>query len=516
MGYLSRRLALAKIYVSSTYIDLKEAREAVYKALRKMRHDVIAMEDYVATDIRPLDKCLGDVTNCDLYIGIFAWRYGFIPQEGNLEKKSITELEYHTALQKNKHQLIFILNDNAPSSPKMMDVFTGENERGERIEALRKELVLQNTVSFFYAISDLVENVSAAVNNWEREQLGGGNQTQYMRNRQRYLEQLYELYRNVKLPIGLDDGLSLQAIFQPLRLKNNPLVAEDREQKKRRLALGEKSSDEHELEHSGTGISIDQSNGSQKQPAQYEIANTGDEALEKSPLQRIVILGGPGTGKTTTLKYLIGQSIQLALNDPNAPLPIFLSLDDFARSGKLLHSYLVQLAEELEAESNYAEIMWNAIQEKNAFLCLDSLDEVKPDLRTKIIEQVNVWGAEKGNVWIIGSRFTEYKGGQFTRGQFTEWELLPMTHDLRLELALGLIPELQRHLVNINTSLSSEAFVRILEEHPRAAAWGENPLLFSLAAVVFLTIEHLPPSRAILYREVVEAILISKILINLM
>ena len=38
---------MAKIYLSSTYSDLKEHREAVYRALRKMRHDVIAMEDYV-------------------------------------------------------------------------------------------------------------------------------------------------------------------------------------------------------------------------------------------------------------------------------------------------------------------------------------------------------------------------------------------------------------------------------------------------------------------------------------
>jgi hypothetical protein len=44
-----------------------------------MRQDVIAMEHYVAADQRPLDKCLEDVCGCDLYIGLFAWRYGYIP-----------------------------------------------------------------------------------------------------------------------------------------------------------------------------------------------------------------------------------------------------------------------------------------------------------------------------------------------------------------------------------------------------------------------------------------------------
>jgi len=72
---------MARIYISSTYADLKDMREVVYHALRKMRHDVIAMEDYIATDKKPLDKCLADVAQCDIYIGIYAWRYGNIPPD---------------------------------------------------------------------------------------------------------------------------------------------------------------------------------------------------------------------------------------------------------------------------------------------------------------------------------------------------------------------------------------------------------------------------------------------------
>ena len=57
---------MAKIYISSTYSDLKEYRAAVYRALNRMKHDVFAMEDYVATGRRPLDECLTDVAGCDL------------------------------------------------------------------------------------------------------------------------------------------------------------------------------------------------------------------------------------------------------------------------------------------------------------------------------------------------------------------------------------------------------------------------------------------------------------------
>ena len=53
---------MARIYVSSTYADLAAYREVVYKALRQMGHDVIAMEDYVSSDERPLSRCLSDET----------------------------------------------------------------------------------------------------------------------------------------------------------------------------------------------------------------------------------------------------------------------------------------------------------------------------------------------------------------------------------------------------------------------------------------------------------------------
>ena len=48
---------MAKIYIFSTYKDLEAYREAVYHALGQMRHDVIAMEDYVAIDERLPQIC---------------------------------------------------------------------------------------------------------------------------------------------------------------------------------------------------------------------------------------------------------------------------------------------------------------------------------------------------------------------------------------------------------------------------------------------------------------------------
>ena len=57
---------MAVIYVSSTCEDLKDHRDAVYRALRQLGHNVRAMEDYVPIDVRPLDKVLRDVAAADL------------------------------------------------------------------------------------------------------------------------------------------------------------------------------------------------------------------------------------------------------------------------------------------------------------------------------------------------------------------------------------------------------------------------------------------------------------------
>ena len=122
-----------KIYISSTYKDLVEYRAAVRDALWQAGHEVRAMEAYLAADERPLDVCRKDVGECDIYVGIFAWRYGFIPEKDNPEKKSITELEYLHAGGSGRERLIFLLDEGADWKPQMMDSQTCDNEGGARL-----------------------------------------------------------------------------------------------------------------------------------------------------------------------------------------------------------------------------------------------------------------------------------------------------------------------------------------------------------------------------------------------
>jgi len=156
---------MTSIYISSTYKDLARYREAVASVLRKMKKIVVSMEDYTASDERPLDKCLADVAQCDIYIGLFAHRYGFIPLNDNPNGLSITELEYQHACAHKKPCLIFLVDDAVPWPLPDADVFTGEANRGEQIKALREQLSLDHNRSLFRSPEDLAASVSSAVSN---------------------------------------------------------------------------------------------------------------------------------------------------------------------------------------------------------------------------------------------------------------------------------------------------------------------------------------------------------------
>jgi hypothetical protein len=158
--------AMATIYLSSTFTDLRECRERVTRALGRLNHRVISMENYVARDDRPVDACLRDVAGCDVYVGLFAHRYGFVPDDPrNQDKLSITELELRAAKQAGKPCLVFLQDPAAPWPTIASDSHSGDNEGGARIRQLRKELEERYLRVLFRGADDIGELVASSVTN---------------------------------------------------------------------------------------------------------------------------------------------------------------------------------------------------------------------------------------------------------------------------------------------------------------------------------------------------------------
>ena len=156
-----------RVYLSSTYEDLRAYREAVSAALRKSGLDVAQMEDYTAADERPLDLCLRDVGQSEIYVGLFAWRYGYVPpaDQGNPERRSITELEYRQAERSGLRKLVFFAHQDTLGSwpDRFKDVVTGHGDRGEQLRRFRDEVCTEKTASFFRTPEELATLVLAAI-----------------------------------------------------------------------------------------------------------------------------------------------------------------------------------------------------------------------------------------------------------------------------------------------------------------------------------------------------------------
>ncbi len=197
---------MARIYISSTYEDLKDYRSAVSSILRSLEHEDVAMEHYGAADVRPLDKCLEDVASSDVYLGIFAWRYGFIPDG---QDKSITELEYRHAKALGKPCLIFLLHEEAPWSKKLIEL-----PAQEKLEQLRAEMQKDKIVAFFSSSDDLKAKVAQAVSAWAKGVAEGSDHISWHYERQ-YRELLAKTYGKVTAPgyIGERRGIDLDRLY---------------------------------------------------------------------------------------------------------------------------------------------------------------------------------------------------------------------------------------------------------------------------------------------------------------
>lgn len=146
----------ANIYVSATFRDLEAHREAVRTAIRRLGHVDISMEHYIAEPKRPLARCLDDVRRCDLYVGLFGRRYGFVPPRG---ERSITEQEYRAAIKHSKDILCFLLREDVQWPPELVD----RGEAATKLKALRDEISVNHLAGFFFTPDELATKVSAAI-----------------------------------------------------------------------------------------------------------------------------------------------------------------------------------------------------------------------------------------------------------------------------------------------------------------------------------------------------------------
>ena len=95
-SFLGKRL---QVFVSSTYTDLKEERQAAVEMILTAGHIPAGMELFTAGDESQMDAIKQWIDQSDVYLLILGGRYGSLePQTG----QSYIELEYRYALHQQK------------------------------------------------------------------------------------------------------------------------------------------------------------------------------------------------------------------------------------------------------------------------------------------------------------------------------------------------------------------------------------------------------------------------------
>jgi hypothetical protein len=154
---------VARIFLSSTMGDLIEHRAAVIRALQEHNHEVLAFE------LNDFPRARTLIEQCELYVGLVGFRYGFVPQEANNPQgDSIVMLEYRRAKELGKPTLMFLQLDRSA-----LDAASGSFEESlefrRRTEHFRDEVRTEQVAEFFSSPEDLTARVVRAVTVWETQ-----------------------------------------------------------------------------------------------------------------------------------------------------------------------------------------------------------------------------------------------------------------------------------------------------------------------------------------------------------
>lgn len=150
-----------QVFVSSTYTDLIEERQAAVQAILDAGHIPAGMELFKAgkSQMKTIQKWIDE---SDVYMLILGGRYGSIEEESGL---SYTELEYRYALSKNMPVFAIVLDENflcTKASLNTKDTIFEKNNK-EKYN-LFKQNVKSNVVKFINNIEQISSIIKSQIN----------------------------------------------------------------------------------------------------------------------------------------------------------------------------------------------------------------------------------------------------------------------------------------------------------------------------------------------------------------
>ncbi|CAN1213405.1 Signal transduction protein [Tumidithrix helvetica PCC 7403] len=219
---------------------------------------------------------------------------------------------------------------------------------------------------------------------------------------------------------------------------------------------------------------------------------TGLEAVAE--FQKLVVLGKPGAGKTTFMKYLAMSC--LAGKFHGELVPIFVTLKAYAedREQPSLENYILT---EFQKREVAGDTVKRLLKEGRALILLDGLDEVKKEDDRRVKQDIDRFSRDwLNNRFAITCRIAarEYEFEKFTEVEVADFD------SQQIETFVN------NWFREKDESIAKRLLDRLKDNKP-VKELATNPLLLTLLCLVFGERNDFPPKRSELYNEGLEILM---------
>ncbi len=259
---------------------------------------------------------------------------------------------------------------------------------------------------------------------------------------------------------------------------------------------------------------------------EQELLHFGEPVPLLQVLQKhsgVIVLGDPGAGKTTFVKYLAlrlarGEGLKIGLSDY---LPILLPLAAFANAIQThdirLDDFIAEYFAGIGANLPVGAMLSEALKAGRALILLDGLDEVRDiNMRNMVVERVVDFFAfhrRDGNKFVLTSRVVGYRAVRPSAEDLVECTIVDFEED-----------EIEKFITYWTTALEKQAqgntavartdaetdrreLLDSIQQNPGVRQLASTPLLLTILALMKRQGISLPERRVQLYDQYVNTLL---------
>ncbi|KAB8334745.1 NACHT domain-containing protein, partial [Scytonema tolypothrichoides VB-61278] len=243
---------------------------------------------------------------------------------------------------------------------------------------------------------------------------------------------------------------------------------------------------------------------------------SAQELLSESTSEKLVLLGAPGSGKTTLMSYFavmlaLKQPQELGLPTDTDLLPILIRIRDLSRySNMSILEYINQFTHNnLSFQELPPGFFKNCLEAGQGLILLDGLDEVADSTkRYEIVNSIESFLEQFSlNRAIITSRPAGYRRDFFRTQNLPHYQLQPFDDakisefiDHWYDSRVSDLAEAQRRKDSLRKALADNDRIKLL---------AQNPLLLTIISLIHRYQAFLPKERHKLYDKAVETLLTS-------